>query len=215
MNIIIIGMGRLGAGLAQDLLKKGRQVTAIDSDPESFEALGTSFSGTRIVGDGMDRRTLEQAKIGETDALIACTGNDEANIVIARIAKNIFLVPHVVARLYDMEKTDTYRRIGIQTISTTAWGIERASELLTYHHLDSICDLGDGSVQVVCIDVPPLLAGHMVRELTAIGEIHVIGIRRGGRTFIPTTGTILEPGDVLYAAMLVSASGRLRTMLGL
>lgn len=215
MKVIIVGLGRMGTGLALSLIKKGHRVTVIDSNKEAFKGLGSDFLGTKVVGIGFDRDVLNRARIDQVDAVVSCTASDEANVVIARIARNIYRVPHVIARLYDFSKADLYRRIGIQTISTTAWGIERANELLTYHQLDNVSELGNGNVNVVRIEVPALLVGHTVRELTAVGEIQVVGVSRGNKTFIPTNGTVFEAEDVLYIAAMASATRKLKSMLGL
>ncbi len=215
MKVIIVGLGRMGTGIALNFVKKGHQVTVIDSDPEAFKGLGPKFNGLKVTGIGFDRDVLNKAKIDQVDAVISCTASDEANVVIARIAKNIYRVPRVIARLYDATKADLYRRIGIQTISTTAWGIERATELLTYHQLDSVYEMGNGTVNLVRIEVPSQVVGHTVNELTAIGEIHVAAISRHSKTFIPTRGTILEADDILYISVIASASHKLKSMLGL
>lgn len=215
MKVIIVGIGSMGKGLALNLMKKGHQVTVIDSDPQAFDALGNDFTGTKITGFGFDRDILKQANIDKVDGIVACTKSDEINAVIARVAKNIYRVPHVIARLYDPGKAEIYRRLGIQTISTTAWGIERASELLTYNQLDSVFEIGNGTVNLIRIEVPSLLVGYPVREISSLGEIHVISISRSNKTFIPTMGTILESEDILYMAVQLSATTKLKSMFGL
>jgi trk system potassium uptake protein len=215
MKVIVVGLGRMGTGLSLNLLKKGHQVTVIDSNPEAFDSLGKDFKGIKIVGFGFDRDVLNKAKIGHVDAVVSCTESDEINAVIARIARNIYRVPRVIARLYDSRKADVYHRLGIQTISTTTWGIERASEILTYNQLDSVYEMGNGNVNLVRIEVPSLLVGHTVHDLTVIGEIHVVSISRNNKTFIPTHGTIFEAEDVLYISVIVSAAGKLKSMLDL
>ncbi len=215
MKIIVIGCGRMGAGLSLNLTKKGHNVTVIDLDPESFESIGQNFSGDKVVGVGFDRDVLKDAKIDQADALVSCTSSDEVNVVVARIAKNIYRVPRVVARLYEPMKADIYHRLGIQTISTTSWGIERATEMLTYNQLDSVYEMGNGSVNLVRIEVPPLLIGHMVNEITVVGEIQVVALRRGNKTFIPTTGTIFETDDIIYISVIISAIDKFKSMLGI
>ena len=215
MKVIIVGLGRMGTGLSLNLLKKGHQVTAIDNDPDAFGGLGKDFKGTMILGFGFDRDVLSQAKIDKVDAVVACTESDEINAVVARVAKNIFRVPRVIARLYDSRKAEIYRRLGIQTISTTTWGIERASEILTYNQLDSVYEMGNGKVNLVRIEVPSLLVGHSVNEITVIGEISVVSINRSNKAFIPSLGTILEAEDILYLAVSYTATGKLKSMLDL
>lgn len=215
MKVIVVGLGRMGTGLALNLLKKGHQVTVLDSNPEAFNKLGEDFTGNKIVGFGFDKDVLSKAKIDKVDAVVSCTGSDEINAVIARIAKNVYRVPRVIARLYDSKKADIYHRLGIQTISTTTWGIERAIEVITYSHLDSVYEMGNGNVNLVRIEVPSLLVGRTVNEVTFIGEIHVVSISRLNKTFLPTAGTILEAEDVLYISVIASATDKLKKMFGL
>lgn len=215
MKIIVVGLGRMGTGLSQKLIKKGHQVTVIDSNPEVFDKLGEHFLGAKIIGFGLDQDVLLKAQIDKVDGIVCCTESDEINAIIARIARNIYRVPHVVARLYDPKKAEIYRRLGIQTISTTAWGIERAAELLSYNRLDSVYEIGNGNVNLVRTEVPSLLVGHTVNELTVIGEIQVVSISRNNKTFIPTSGTVLEADDALYITVIASATRKLKAMLGM
>ena len=215
MKVIIVGLGRMGTGLSLNLIKKGHQVTVIDNNPESFDTLGKDFTGTKVLGFGFDRDVLNKAKIDKVDAIVSCTESDEINAVIARIAKNVYRVPRVIARLYDSRKAEIYRRLGIQTISTTSWGIERASEILTYNQLDSVYEMGNGNVNLVRIEVPSLLVGHTVNEITVIGEIHVVSISRSNKTFMPTLGTIFEAEDILYLSVNYTATDKLKAMFDL
>ena len=157
---------------------------------------------------------LAAAGVDRASAVIACTSSDEANIVIARVARGTYRVPRVIARLYDISKAEAYRRLGIQTISTTDWGIRHACELLTYQEMDAVYEIGSGDVQLVRTDVPALLEGRPVREVTAIGEVEIVAVSRNNETFIPTLGTVLEHGDVIYAAVASSASAKFRSMVG-
>jgi len=215
MKVIVVGLGRMGTGLSLNLAKKGHQVTVIDKDSEALNSLGKNFKGERVEGFGFDKDILNKAKIDRVDAVVACTDSDEVNAVIARMAKNIYRVPKVIARLYDPKKADIYRRLGIQTISTTAWGIERATEIITFNHLDSVYEMGNGMVNLVRIELPSALVGHTVNEITVLGEIQVVSINRGGKTFIPTYGAIFEAEDILYISVIVSATDKLKSMLDL
>lgn len=215
MRMIIVGCGRNGSGLAQILSKMGHTVTVIDSDALAFKALGSSFRGETVEGVGFDRDILLKAKIERTDALAAFTSSDESNAVIARIAREIYHVPKVVARLYDREKAEIYRRLGVQTLSSTTWGIKRAADLLCYSPLNTVFSVGNGGVDIVEIEVPPLMAGHKVSELTATGEVHVVAIARANKTILPTMGTVLQKGDMLYIAVAMASSGRLKKLLGM
>ncbi|MBC3888958.1 potassium transporter TrkA [Acetobacterium paludosum] len=215
MKVIVVGLGRLGIGLAMNLVKRGHQVTVIDSDPEAFKGLGMNFTGLKVTGIGFDRDVLNEAGIDKVDAIVSCTASDAANAVIGRIAKNIYRVPHVIARLYDPRKANIYHRLGIQTISTTTWGIERATEILSYNHLDRVYEIGNGNVDLVRIEVTPMLIGKRVNDIMVIGEIHVVAITRNEKTFMPTSGTVFEAEDILYLSVMLSATKKLRYMLDL
>lgn len=215
MRIIIIGCGRVGAGLAEVLSRRGHMLTVIDQNPTAFERLGRSFVGQTIIGIGFDRDVLFQAGIERTDGLATVTNSDEVNIVTARLASRMFGVPRVVARLCDPGKAEIYRRLGLQTISATTWGINRIAELLCYSELEPILSLGNGEVDIVDAVVPPLLVGRTVNELTLPGEAHVVAISRRGKTFLPTLGTVFCGGDLIHIAVLAASTDRLATLLAL
>lgn len=213
MKAIIVGCGKLGSGLALNLVKKGYKVTVIDTNPEAFKLLGKDFNGETVVGIGFDKGILEKAKIRMADAIVACTKSDDTNALIGRISRNIYKVPRVISRLYDPRRAEIYRSLGIQTISTTTWGVQKAAEMLSYNQLDCVSSIGD--IEIVRVETPALLVGRTVNELTAIGEIQVVAIARENKTFMPTSGTVLQKHDVLFIAALASSIGRLKKLLGL
>lgn len=215
MHVIIVGIGFMGTGLALKLCRQGFDVTAVDQDRHALDALGDAFTGDCVCGVGFDRTVLLNAGIERCDAVVSCMGSDEANIVVAHVARSAFHVPRVIARQHDLSKADTYRRLNIQTISPNAWGIARTAELLTYRTLDDVFEIGSGDVSLVRADIPPLLDGSTVRELTAVGEVQIVSISRDNATFIPTQGTVLADGDIIYAAVATSASRKFKQMLGI
>lgn len=214
MKVIIMGCGRVGEQLARLLVDEGHQVSVIDYDERALARLGPNFKGQKIRGVGFDRDVLEKAGIEQADAFAAASSSDNANIVAARIAHNIFHVPRVVARLFDPQRAEIYRRLGMLTISSTTWGAERLRELLTTAELDPIVSFGSGEVNLVNIDLPPHLAGRMVKNLAVPNEIVVVAITRQGAAFIPTLGSQFQEGDVLHVALLATALERFRTLIG-
>jgi trk system potassium uptake protein TrkA len=214
MKLIIIGCGRMGSGLTLALQARGHSITVIDNEVTAFERLGTAFKGTTIVGVGFDRDTLLQAGIERTDGLAALTTSDEANVVIARVASQMFHVPRVVARVYDPRKAEIYHRLGLQTINPVTWGIQRIAELLCYTTLDTLLSLGDGKVELVELELPSLLAGRTVNDVTISNEAHVVAISRDGQAFLPTLGTVFKRGDLVHLAVLATSMERLKRLLG-
>ena len=117
--IVIVGCGRLGSLLANHLSGKGNNVVVIDRNHKAFERLSTDFSGYRIVGDATEQSVLREANISEADFCFSATQNDNINLMVAQIARTIFEVPHVLARISDPAREAIYREFGIQTISPT------------------------------------------------------------------------------------------------
>jgi len=215
MKIMIIGCGRLGAELAKFLSQSNRTITVLDNEPSAFERLGPSFKGDTIFGDGLDRDVLIKGGIERTDALAALTASDDINVVVARLASQIFKVPRVVARVHDPHKAEIYRRLGVLTVSPVTLGTQRLAELLTFSQLNVVHSLGSGEVGIVELDAPQILIGKTVNDLTLPGEIRVIAITRGGKTHIPTLGTIFHKGDMIHIAVSSTSTDRLKTFLGL
>jgi trk system potassium uptake protein TrkA len=215
MKVIIMGCGRVGEQLARLLVDEGHQVAVIDYDARALARLGSNFKGQRITGVGFDRDVLIKAGIEQADAFAAASSSDNANIIAARIAHNIFHVPRVVARLFDPQRAEIYRRLGMLTISSTTWGAERLRELLTSAELDPIISFGSGEVSLVNIDIPSHLVGRMVKDLVVSSEINVVAITRQGAAFIPTLGSQFKEGDVVHVALLALALQRFKTLLGL
>jgi trk system potassium uptake protein len=130
MKIIILGCGRVGIYLAQTLDKAGHQVTVVDRNPDSFSKLGGEYGGQMVLGTGIDEDVLKKAGIEKADAFIAVTNGDNTNAMAAQIAKHVFNVQHVVARMYDPIREDTYRLLGLETVCSTVMGAERIREMV-------------------------------------------------------------------------------------
>lgn len=215
MRFIIVGCGRMGAGLATVLDSRGHMVTVVDREQAAMEPIGRSFRGRKVIGNGMERRVLLEAGIERADALAATTNSDETNVVLARLARLIFQVPRVVARLYDPRKVEVYQRLGVHIVAPVPWAVNRFRELLSYSELDPILSLGNGEVEIVEMEVPPLLVGRKVSAVTVPGEVHVVALSRKGKAFLPTSETVFQRDDSLQIALLASSIERLRAMLAL
>jgi trk system potassium uptake protein TrkA len=130
MNIVILGCGRVGAYLAQQLDATGHEVTIIDRNSTAFARLGQDYRGKMVLGTGIDEDVLRDAGIDNADAFIAVTNGDNTNAMAAQIAQLIFKVPHVIARLYDPVREETYRLLGLDTVCSTVMGAERIREMV-------------------------------------------------------------------------------------
>ena len=215
MNIIIMGCGRVGSQVSQLLVRQGHAVTVIDHDANALAKLGKDFKGKVVQGLGFDKNVLIEAGVETAEAFVAASASDNANIVAARIARNIFRVPRVVARLYDPVRAEVYHRLGLTTISSTQWGAERIVEVVTHNDLDVLQVFGDGGTTMVRVEVSSRLNGYRVAQMNIPGEVLVTAITRDDQTFIPLSGTEFREGDVMYLAVIPSAMTRLEELLGL
>lgn len=124
MRIVIVGAGRIGARLA-NLLDEHHDVTIIDIDELAFRRLRHDFQGSSIRGNGIDVDTLRSAGVAGADVLMALTNGDNRNLMAAQVAKTVFGVERVVARVYDPARASIFEDAGLHTISPTVTGAER------------------------------------------------------------------------------------------
>jgi trk system potassium uptake protein TrkA len=124
LYIVIVGSGRLGSILANGLSRAGHSVVVIDQDGATFEDLSADFSGFRVEGDATQVAVLNEAKLHRADVFIATTHEDNVNLMAAQVARRIFNVPHVLARVFDPRREEVYARLGIETVCPTSVGAE-------------------------------------------------------------------------------------------
>ncbi|HLO33186.1 MAG TPA: TrkA family potassium uptake protein [Anaerolineales bacterium] len=215
MKIIIMGCGRVGSQVSQLLVNHGHDVTVIDHDANALARLGKDFKGKVVRGLGFDKNVLLEAGVETAEGFVAASSSDNANIVAARIARSIFRVPRVVARLYDPVRAEVYQRLGLTTISSTSWGAERIMEVVTHTDLDILHVFRDGGTTLVRVEAPARLNGFLVAQMNIPGELAVTAITRNNHTFIPVSGTEFHEGDVIYLAAISSAMDRLEELLGM
>ncbi len=213
MRVIIVGCGRVGSELANALSAERHDVVVIDRNPLSFGRLSRDFGGRMLTGVGFDREIFQKADIEGAQALAATTDSDNVNIVVAVTAKETFKVPHVVARIYDPQAAQIYRREGIPTVSPTLWAATTMKTMIANPRLASLATCGSGEVEFLRVEVPGQLAGRTVRDFTLPGETHVGAVVRRGQAMIAALDTRLEVGDVLHIAAAVTAIPKLERLL--
>ena len=127
---VIIGCGRLGASLANAISDKEASVMMVDRDERAFRKLGTAYGGLTLTGDATDISVLRSAHIERADTVVSVTNDDNTNIMVAQIARNLYHIPNVVCRLYDPEREVVYREFGIDTICPTVLSTREIDRLL-------------------------------------------------------------------------------------
>lgn len=201
MHVVVVGCGRVGSGLAATLVEQGHTVSVIDRKATAFRRLPENFSGDTIVGVGFDRTRLRAAGIERADALAAVTNGDNSNILIARTAREFFHVDRVVARIYDQRRAAIYERLGISTVATVSWAIERVMRRIQ-PETDGV-EWIDPSARVMLIErmVPAAWAGQPLVGLEVEGAARVVALTRLGVAQMVSPALLAQEGDVVFIAV--------------
>jgi len=206
VHVIVVGCGRVGAGLGRACEEMGHTVAVIDRREKAFNRLGEGFTGKKVVGVGFDRDRLMDAGIEHAGALAAVTNGDNSNILVARVARETFGIERVVARIYDPRRAAIYERVGIPTIATVQWATERVLHRILPDRPTS--DWVDPSAKVMLVErpIPAVWAGTPVLELESAERWRIVSLTRLGVAQIPHPGLVAQDGDVIHVAVLGDAS---------
>lgn len=115
-NVLIVGCGRMGAALAYIMSQQNKNVTIVDMEEVSFQKLSPAYGGNTLLGDGTNINTLKEADIANSDIVVAATNDDNINLFISAIARQIHDVPRVFCRLYEQDKQQALKNMDIKSI---------------------------------------------------------------------------------------------------
>jgi trk system potassium uptake protein TrkA len=206
VHAVVVGCGRVGSELAVALERDGHTVAIVDKNRNAFRRLPDRFSGRAVLGFGFDRDALEQAGIGDASALAAVTNGDNSNVLTARIARETYEIPHVVARIYDPRRAVIYQRLGIATVATVSWTTDQVLRRLQPDHFTSEWTDASGKVTLVELGLPEVWAGKKLVTLDGEGDrFHLVAVTRGGQARLATPALVGQEGDVLHLAVLTDA----------
>ncbi len=199
MNVIIVGCGRLGVELALSLCRH-HSVSVVDTNPRAFDRLGADFPGRTVEGEGLDMDVFKRAGIETSEALAAVTSSDNVNVVVGRMARELYHIPRVVARVYNPRRIPIYEKFGLQTVTSSTWGAERIEQIILHPGLQSVFSAGNGEVQLYEISVPHQLHDHPVEDLLPNSGARAMALVRSGKAVIPDSGTLLQDQDILHVS---------------
>jgi trk system potassium uptake protein TrkA len=195
VRIVIMGCGRVGSTLAMNLEAGNHQVAIIDQHVEAFRRLGPGFGGQTIAGIGFDRDVLIQAGVERADAFAAVSSGDNSNIISARLARETFGVPRVVARIYDAKRAEVYERLGIPTVATVRWTADRIIRHLVPEGSTELWRDPTGAVAIQDLTVHSGWVGRPLQALEEAVGTRVACLRRFGIGTLPTASTVIQDGD--------------------
>ena len=213
MHVIVVGCGRVGSELAVNLEQAGHSVAIIDKNRNAFRRLPERWSGRAVLGFGFDRDHLEQAGVAEAQALAAVTSGDNTNILTARIARETYQIPNVVARIYDPRRAVIYQRLGIPTVATVTWTTDQVIRRLIPDQTVTEWTDATGLVSVVERALPDGWAGHKLSALGVQGRFRLVAITRAGQARLAGPDLVGQEGDVLHLTVVKDALDELEARL--
>ena len=214
MYVIIVGCGRVGSELAKLLSSEGHNVVVIDRAAKSFERLGRTFNGMTLVGNGFDVELLKQAGIAQADAFCSVTNGDNSNIVAAQVAKKLFKVPKVIARVYDPSRADIYKSLGLDVLSGTILFAAMIRDKIIESRFSSYL-IESKDVGVLEIETDEHLTGKTVEEINMPGELLVVMIKGIKGVILPEAKTKLHKNDVIMAVVKIDKLDKVRKRFGI
>jgi trk system potassium uptake protein TrkA len=206
--VIIGGCGRVGAQLAEQLARGGHDVVIIDADPEAFDRIGSAFNGETLIGNIINKDTLQNAGIEKADALAAVTNLDNANLMAVQIARELFDVDVTVARLFNPQREESYRKIGVTYVSGTRLVARAIMKQLDINRFPPHVGFSEGEIDIVELVVTKKGHGMTVSEMQTRGNLRIAAVERDGRTRIPAGRDRLVYDDLLVAAIRRGRTGR-------
>ena len=202
MHVVIAGCGRVGSELATNLERLGHSVAVIDKHAKSFERLKADFNGKKIVGFAFDREILEEAGIKEAQAFASVTSGDNSNILSARVTKEHYRVPQVVARIYDPRRAQIYQRLGIRTVATVRWTTDQILRSLFPDEVPVAYTVDNGEVVITSVPAPTELVGKVAASIDLDGRRKVVAVSRFGVPRVPDAKLTVQEGDILHISVV-------------
>jgi len=214
MHVVVIGCGRVGSGLAVELVEAGHTVAIIDKSSRSFRRLPVDWPGKRVVGYGFDRDHLDEAGANQATALAAVTSGDNSNIICARVGRETYEIPNVVARIYDPRRAEIFQRLGIPTVPTVAWTIDHVLRRILPERCITLWSNSTGCLHLVEQPLPKDWAGHRLPPEAVHGEgIRIVAVTRTGVPALDVEDLIAQEGDVLSLVVTYEIEEKLEKLL--
>ncbi len=217
MYLIVAGGGKVGSNVAASLLEMGHEVTLIEQRRDRFERLEEEFGPVALLGDATEIHVLERAGIDRPpDIVLAVTGDDEDNLVIAQVAKEGYGVPKAIARVNDPRNQQHFDLLGIAlTVSATAGILGLVEHEVPEHGLVTLLELRQEGLQVVEIQITGKspAAGKRVAGLSLPEGSRLVSVTRNGVGELADDGTVIRPGDQVIAILKPGVEDRLRRTL--
>jgi trk system potassium uptake protein TrkA len=202
MYIIIVGCGKVGSNLAKELSVNNHDVVVIDSDPDKFTQLGSGFNGKMILGVPIDENILLEAGIEKADAVAAVSPDENMNIMVSQIAKEIFHVPRVIPRVYDPDRDIFFQQLGLNTMCLTGIAVAHVKKILEQKSGDIWHTFGNKNIGFRYLQPDPKIIGRNIKDIP-VDNYLIFGIVRDEEFLLANPDTRINREDMLVIAEYV------------
>jgi len=200
MQIIVIGCGKVGSRFANVLSKDGHDVVIVDNNSNSFRVLDPEFDGITITGVPIDQDVLKKAGIETADVVAAVTPDDSINIMVCQVAKEIFKVNKVVARIYDPDREQVFHQFGLKTICPTKITVEVIRSMVVDETKTSSHTIGNTALTYNYVKAKNSYYGKKLSEIKAKDNSFIFGLIQNGRFYFSNEDIEVKQGDIFVIA---------------
>lgn len=213
MYIIIIGCGRVGSRLARLLSADENDVVIIDTESAKLKEVDSEFDGITIIGDGTDQDIMKKAGASKADVFVATTDDDNVNLMACQVAKQVFNIKRVIARVNDPTREQTFKDLKIDaTVCPTSIAATHFKNAIM--HSDLIASIGGENIEISEIKIKGQAGGKALKDIDLPKESTIVTIIREKNMLTPSEDTVLQDGDVAIVLNLTGISKEVRKILG-
>ena len=200
MHVIVIGSGKVGSKFAHVLSEEGHDVVIVDNDREALEELALTFNGVTMVGVPIDQDVLKNAGIESADALAAVTQDDNINIMVSQVAKEIFHVPKVIARIFNPTREYVFHQFGLTTICPTNVTVDVIKGMILDQEGMSTHMIGGEVIRFCNKNINKNYIGTSLKDIKSDAEAMIFGVLRKGHVIFYEPSLVLQKDDQIIFA---------------
>jgi trk system potassium uptake protein TrkA len=215
MYIIIVGAGKVGFFLAKRLVAGKHTVSIIEKDKSLCEEIAKEIEALIINGDGCDPEILEEAGIKRANVVAAVTGDDEDNLIICQLSKELFNIGRTVGRVNNPDNERTYAELGVDVPVDATMIIGKIIEgEVSFSDFVNLMSFKRGKLSIVRIDLPadsPVI-NKKVKDIKLPEDSVLVSIVRHDDVIVPKGDTVLMQGDDIIALTVTGNESQLLGM---
>jgi trk system potassium uptake protein TrkA len=206
MHILIVGAGKVGYFLAKRLCQSNHTVSIVDKQKDICEEIAKELEILVINGDGCNPEILEEAGARRADVVAAVTGDDEDNLIICQLAKQVFNAKRTVGRVNnpDNERVFAELEVDVPVDATMVIG-KIIEEEVSFSDFVNLMSFKRGKLAIVRVDLSPdsPVVKKELKDIQLPKDSVLVSIVRGDEVIVPKGNTVFEPGDDIIALTMI------------